>query len=178
MITQALTDDEAEPFLRAGAEVHQALVLLGLSNPSPPLRIRSRPGVRRVPIRRAGHFATVDRAAFGDRMSLDGAALVDSCRVTPEARLAALSTRGQPIGFVIAGRSEHRGYLQRLAVLPDQSGHGYGRALVNHALAWMCRAAVDEVLVNTAPNNHRALALYQSFGFRPRPAQLVQLEFL
>jgi ribosomal protein S18 acetylase RimI-like enzyme len=177
VVTQALTNAEAKPFLQAGAELHQALVLLTLSNPRPPGRASSIPPVRRVPLRRAGQFADIDRAAFGDRMSLDAAALIDSCRVTPAARLASLRNGGDHLGFVVAGRAGDRGYLQRLAVRPEHGGKGYGRALVNHALTWMSRSLVNEILVNTAPDNQRALALYQSFGFRPRSTQLVQLEF-
>jgi ribosomal-protein-alanine N-acetyltransferase len=79
-------------------------------------------------------------------------------------------------GFAITGVAAHVGYLQRLAVEPAAQRHGLGRALVADSLAWMRQRDATRAMVNTAFDNAAALALYASFGFRPRDESLVILE--
>lgn len=59
-----------------------------------------------------------------------------------------------------------------VGVLPDAQGLGVGRAIVEGLLAW-CRATrtgedpgVNRVRLDVFADNHRAIALYESFGFR------------
>ena len=54
--------------------------------------------------------------------------------------------------------------------------HGFGRALVVDGLRWMSRRGVRRALVNTAEDNHAALALYLSLGFRDvgTPLQIME----
>ena len=67
--------------------------------------------------------------------------------------------------YSIAGRAGSMGYLQRLAVSTHCQGLGLGTVLVSDALAWLRRRGARTALVNTPPDNERALALYQRCGF-------------
>ena len=67
------------------------------------------------------------------------------------------------------------GYLQRLAVTTHCQGRGLGTLLVSDALAWLRRRGAQTALVNTPPDNERALALYQRCGFRIEPDRLAVL---
>jgi len=91
---------------------------------------------------------------------------------TPSVRFRVAQVDGRVVGYAIAGRAGRRGYLQRVAVHPDQAGHGLGRALVSDALAWLAGRGAQRAVVNTQEGNAVALALYEALGFRPEPAGL------
>ena len=80
-----------------------------------------------------------------------------------------------PFGYVIHGRASSTGYVQRLAVRPEDSGKGWGTALVLDGLRWMAAGGCVEALVNTHTHNARALALYEHLGFVRLPDGLVVL---
>jgi len=50
-----------------------------------------------------------------------------------------------------------------------------GTLLVLDALNWLQRRGAQTALVNTPPDNERALALYQRCGFRVEPDRLTVL---
>lgn len=190
VITSALNPTEQQGFLAAGFSVREHLHLL--AHPLGPRTTPSRRGGRRietVPSRAAGPdtmrdtaSATVRRARRRDRsavLRIDGQAfdsfwrfdadgLRDALTATPVSRFrVALSDR--VVGYAVTGRSQYRGYLQRLAVEPSEQGRGIGRALVQDALTWLRRRGATSVLVNTQESNLAALALYEDLGFERRP---------
>lgn len=65
-------------------------------------------------------------------------------------------------GITISGR---QGHLDRLAILPEMQGRGYGRSLVQFVLAHMARQRVERVALTTQVDNHRSAALYARLGF-------------
>ena len=115
--------------------------------------------------------ATVDRAAFGAEWSLDTGAVGDVRRATPRhrARATVQPTTGAITAYAITGRDARLGFLQRLAVHPDQQRQGLGLALVHDSLRWLARWRVQRVLVNTPTDNEAALALYERTGFERLP---------
>jgi ribosomal protein S18 acetylase RimI-like enzyme len=113
---------------------------------------------------RLSDISDIDVAAFGADWGLCERAITDVCAATPRHRLRGA---GEPLAaFAISGRDGRQGFLQRLSVSPERQRHGLGRALVIDSLEWMTRWHVQRVLVNTAFDNHAALALYQGLGFR------------
>jgi ribosomal protein S18 acetylase RimI-like enzyme len=66
--------------------------------------------------------------------------------------------------------------VQRLAVHPDARRQGLAAQLLTDALGWMRRRDVRRVLVNTATDNHAALALYRANGFQDQTEDLLILE--
>src|SRR5690606_17116771 len=123
---------------------------------------RDRPGI-----------LALDALAFDDFWSLDDRGLDDAIRATPIARLRVLAGRGSAvIAYSVTGRAGDRGYIQRLAVHPDEQRRGIGVALVADSLRWLRRRGVDHALVNTQERNTAAFSLYVHCGFEPEPAGL------
>ena len=80
------------------------------------------------------------------------------------------------VAFSISGRTDHSGYVQRLAVDPSARRQGLARLLLNDALTWMQRRHIERVMVNTATDNAAALALYATAGFSVEASSLLILE--
>jgi ribosomal protein S18 acetylase RimI-like enzyme len=177
VVTGALAAPEQIAFLGAGFEVKESLHVLSadLSSLTAGWRGHSR---RELTIRRA-HSAdrpavlALDHLAFDPFWRLDDTGLVDALHATPRARFR-VAVSSQPAsslpadiaGYVITGRAGGHGFLQRLAVHPAWQRHGVGRALVLDGLSWLRRRGAERVVVNTQLENRKALALYESLGFR------------
>ena len=157
----------------AGFTVLQELVLLELNSPRRALNSLlpsatanqfNRIATRHLDNHQIADISDIDVAAFGIEWGLCETAITDVCAATPRHRLR---SAGQPLAaFAISGRDGRQGFLQRLSVSPGRQHQGLGRALVLDSLEWMTRWRVQRVLVNTAFDNHAALALYQGLGFR------------
>jgi ribosomal protein S18 acetylase RimI-like enzyme len=169
--TAALSPDEQGPFLASGFEVDEHLHLLAhdltdlgtLPPPSP---------LRRARRRDRQQVLAVDRVAFSPPWRLDTAGLRDALVATPTVHFRVAVVEGRVVGYAVAGRAGRRGYLQRVAVHPDHSDRGLGRALVLDALHWLSRRGAHRAVVNTQEGNAPALHLYEALGFRPEPAGL------
>jgi ribosomal protein S18 acetylase RimI-like enzyme len=178
--TGALFADAAQRFAAAGFTVIDTLALLRIDLAG----TARRPRVATSPLRARRHAeaARVDRAAFGDPWGNDAGDLAEIRRATPihraRARFVSASGDGRRrlVAFAITGAAAGHGYLQRLAVIPDQQGHGHGRALTLDSLAWMRARRLAYGLVNTAVNNERALGLYESVGFNRLADELVVMQ--
>lgn len=132
-----------------------------------------------VPMRRWHHqrAAVVDQAAFGKIWGNDATSLGEIRRATPQHTSRCVHVDGDMAGFVIAGAAGSAGYLQRLAVAPDQRRRGIARALVIDSLCWMRDRQLHSVLVNTGVANGAALELYDGLGFSRMPEHLVIAEY-
>ena len=170
VVTGALSPAESGGFLAAGFEISERLHLLAHD-------LRRLPDAPSdVPLRRARPedepaVLRVDNRAFPSFWRLDRTGLADAIHATPQARWRVAGDDAVH-GYAITGRAGRRGYLQRLAVDPDQSGHGIGAALVVDGLRWLKRWRVDQAVVNTQLDNERALGLYERLGFRRQPLGL------
>jgi ribosomal protein S18 acetylase RimI-like enzyme len=68
-----------------------------------------------------------------------------------------------PIGICVATAYETSGFLGELIVAPDRRGHGVGRQLMDHAIAYLRgRGCVSIYLDGDLP----AIPLYERLGFR------------
>lgn len=166
VITAALAPREAAAFLGAGFEPLHHLVLLrrSLDLPLPRPDVRLRRWRRRT----FDQILEVDRQAFDDFWQFDIVALRDALAATPHRSLRV--TRDDPVeGYALSGVSAARGYLQRLAVRPDNHGQGLGTGLLLDALRWMRTRGALEAFVNTQHENQRAIDLYLGHGFDQEP---------
>ena len=59
-------------------------------------------------------------------------------------------------------------YLAELYVVPDERGHGLGRALMEAAIDTARRAGADHMDLGTSEDDVAARALYESLGFSNR----------
>jgi ribosomal protein S18 acetylase RimI-like enzyme len=169
--TAALAPDEQEPFLAAGFEVDEHLHLLAHDLIDVDAPARPSP-LRRARRRDRPAVLEVDRAAFSAPWRLDLAGLREALLATPSVHFRVAVLDGRVVGYAVAGRAGSRGYLQRVAVHPDQGNHGLGRALVGDALDWLRRRGAHRAVVNTQEGNAAALHLYEAMGFRPEPRGL------
>ena len=116
----------------------------------------------------------IDADAFAPFWRLDAAGVHEARRATPRSRWRV--NRGSPVSaYSITGRAGATGYLQRLAVGSACQGQGLGTMLVFDALGWLQRSGARAALVNTPPDNQRALALYRRCGFTVEPDSLAVL---
>jgi GNAT superfamily N-acetyltransferase len=176
VVTSALTAADSLPFVDAGFEVHERLHLLEhLVDEVPPVCPRE-PGLRRAWRGDRSAVLALDQLAFDDFWRLDQESLRDALQATPAVRFRLSdSAGGGAASYAITGRAGRRGYLQRIAVHPDERRNGWGRALVFDALRWLRRHDARRALVNTQWENHAALALYEACGFRRLPVGLCVL---
>lgn len=174
MVTGALAPGEQAGFLAAGFEVEEELHLLAHEVRDLPPATESERALRRArPSDRTAVLA-VDGVAFPPFWRLDERGLEEAVRATPHARFR-LAADPDVFGYAVTGRAGRRGFLQRLAVAPDRQSAGVGRALVLDGLRWLRRWRVERAVVNTQLQNERALALYESLGFRREPSGLTVL---
>ncbi|MDZ7734336.1 MAG: GNAT family N-acetyltransferase [Acidimicrobiia bacterium] len=127
----------------------------------------------------------MNRTAEHPRSRRPGRSTPSALRPDRSPRSADGHPRGAvPRGDDEPGRLRHnrsgrpRGYLQRLAVHPDERRRGLGRSLVLDSLTWLRRRGATVVLVNTQEDNHAALALVlekESLGFERRAEELAVL---
>jgi ribosomal protein S18 acetylase RimI-like enzyme len=171
VLTSALMPHEQDAFVRVGFEVEEELLLLAHD-------LRLIPGAPQLATRRAeaedrSRVLDVDTVSFPPFWQLDESGLDEALSATPRARFrVATDGTGNPVAYAITGRAGRRGYLQRLAVHPDQRRHGVARALVVDGLRWLRRWRADRALVNTQETNVAAATLYRELGFQPEPARL------
>ena len=75
---------------------------------------------------------------------------------------------GRPavVGMIVLWLLPPEAEIATFAVHPHWRGRGLGRALLRHALAWVCRRGdVQRVFLEVRVDNAPALALYRAFGF-------------
>jgi ribosomal-protein-alanine N-acetyltransferase len=175
--TGALFPNATQAFLESGFHVADTLALLVRPTmQSEPARVRGSVRLRRLRPMMLSEAAAIDRRSFSAPWANDPGALADIMNATPYHRSRSVHLDGRMVAFSISGRADRSGYIQRLAVDPSTRRHGFARLLLDDALRWMWRRDVSEVMVNTATDNHAALALYESIGFERQPGQLLILE--
>jgi ribosomal protein S18 acetylase RimI-like enzyme len=184
VVTSALSRQECVGFLKAGFDIQEELELLShdLAHlPKVPRGLRRARGSDRLSV------LEVDAVSFDPFWRLHKGGLEEALEATPRVRFRVAprslgegpATEGRDrrhrreiAGYVIAGRGQGIGYLQRLAVHPLARRRGLGSTLVFDALTWMHRRGATRALVNTQRSNQAALALYQACGFRVLPEGL------
>ena len=59
-------------------------------------------------------------------------------------------------------------YIYGVAISEEERGKGYGRILMNNALAWCAMKKIKRVYLKVAGNNIPAIELYNKMGFLPK----------
>ncbi len=92
-------------------------------------------------------------------------------RVLPRVLQSALLTlvaehQGRIVGYIMAMATSRGAHIPSFAVLPELQGQGIGRMLLGVMLHRLWVLGYPWVTLNTQEDNHAALHLYRSFGFR------------
>ena len=176
--TGALSPAAASVFADHGFHVIQDLVLLRRELSRRDLFTPPEHLLR--PLRSARAFsaaARIDQSAFAAPWHLDEDGIDEALKATPNHRIRlAVTADDDPAGYLITGRNGAAGFIQRLAVDPTHQGRGIATSLLCDGMNWLARRGVRDVLVNTHHDNHRALDLYERFGFRRLDDELSVLE--
>ena len=174
VITAAVAAPARDLLVNDGFGVRSELTALSRDLGASPRLMAPRGGTRRACRRDLDGVLQVDAEAFSPFWRLDAEGLHEARRATPLSRWRV--NRGLEVAaYCITGRAGSEGYLQRLAVATRCQGQGLGTLLVSDALAWLGRGGARTALVNTPPENERALDLYQRCGFRTQPQPLAVL---
>jgi len=157
-----LPDRESDTWITAGFVPHADLALLekALSSPLPEPTVPIRTGK----VSDWARAAELDQQAFSPGWRLGVIGLADAASATPRSKFL-VAGGAQIDGFAIAGISQRVSYLQRLAVVPEKRSQGLGRSLVRSAALWARSRGARTMLLNTQPDNLRAIELYESEGF-------------
>jgi GNAT superfamily N-acetyltransferase len=175
--TGALFPNAVGAFFDAGFRVADTLTLLTRpATEGTPPRLGGTVRLRRLRPAMLSEAAEIDRRSFSSPWANDPSALGDIMAATPYHRSRSVHLDGRMVAFSISGRADRTGYVQRLAVDPSARRRGFAQLLVDDAVRWMMRRDACEAMVNTASDNHAALALYASFGFERQPGELLILE--
>lgn len=175
-LTPALAVGEQRPFEAAGFVLHERLHLLRHDLVELPERSRLRQNIRRGRRRDVPTALHLDALAFEPFWRLTPEGLTEARMATPRSQFRVI-TGDAVLGYQVTGFARSTGYLQRLAVHPDQAGHGLGTALVADSLHWVRRHRCTQLYVNTQETNNRALELYLRLGFELEPVGLAVLRF-
>jgi ribosomal protein S18 acetylase RimI-like enzyme len=73
---------------------------------------------------------------------------------------------GSPIGALNLQLDEKGGGIYGFGVLPELRGRGYGRQILARTIEYALAEGHRPIFLEVAPENERALGLYQSVGFR------------
>lgn len=175
IVTAALGPRERDALIGAGFDVRSELATLScdLGTEMPGL-VNLRGRTRRGRWRDLDVVLQVDAAAFAPFWRLDADGIREARTATPSSRWR-VNSGDEVHAYSITGRARSQGYLQRLAVAARSQGRGLGTLLVLDALMWLRRGGARTALVNTQPDNERAIRLYQRCGFSTAPDRLAVL---
>lgn len=74
------------------------------------------------------------------------------------------------VATAMAGYDGHRGWVNYLAVAPDQWGRGYGRSMMAEVERQLTAAGCPKLNLQVRTGNSHALAFYRRLGYMPEEA--------
>ncbi len=84
---------------------------------------------------------------------------------TPGVEVALIDADGEPVAYFGVTIFPGWGHLDRIAVVPDQQGRGYGLEALGLAVDTMRQRGARRVGLSTQRTNYRSQRLYERFGF-------------
>jgi len=76
--------------------------------------------------------------------------------------------RRKPVGFCLAAYRENRGHIITIDVLEAYRRHKIGSRLLEAVEHRLAKSGVREVILETATENHSAIAFWEKHGYRTR----------
>lgn len=107
----------------------------------------------------------IDRKSFQGFWGMSRLGLEEALETNPATTLLTAPGDTHPGGFAIVGAQWAVAYLHRIAVRPDRSGEGLGRALLEAAMRWGAAHGAKAMVLNVRAENARAIRLYARSGF-------------
>jgi N-acetylglutamate synthase len=72
------------------------------------------------------------------------------------------------VGCLLAGHDGRRGYLDHLAVLPENRRHGIARTLAHHRAVALSRFGIEKLHVDAVESNREGRAFWRHAGWAQR----------
>ena len=86
----------------------------------------------------------------------------------PGAACLIAAIRRKPIGFCLTSHRENRGHIITIDVLEGYRRHKIGSRLLEAVGSRLAKSGVREVILETATENHSAIAFWEKHGYRTR----------
>ena len=86
----------------------------------------------------------------------------------PGADCLIAAIRRKPIGFCLTSHRENRGHIITIDVLEAYRRHKIGSRLLEAVESRLAKSGVSEVILETATENHSAIAFWEKHGYRTR----------
>lgn len=90
-------------------------------------------------------------------------------KVQPEGLLVGINQDGDLVATIKAGYDGHRGWINSLAVKPEERGQDYGKQMMDHAIALLTAWGAVKVNLQIRGGNTSLKAYYESLGFEEEP---------
>ncbi len=94
---------------------------------------------------------------------------IDLCLATPHARLFVGVVGEQVVATCMAGQDGHRGWLHRVATLPEHRRRGLAHQLVAHAEAWLGERGVPKINLQILQTNAAVQGFWEHLGYAAEP---------
>ena len=156
---------------RAGMELLEEVITYELDRH--PQISRSSSPLRRRPVTpfdgsAIEHLLAIDQAAF-PWLWRNNRREFDVYLRTPGVAVTLLEAEGAPVAYVGSTLFSGWGHLDRIAVLPEYQGHGFGQHALAIAIDALRRQGARRVALSTQRTNWRSQRLYERFGFERTP---------
>ena len=125
----------------------------------------------------AGDFAAVTALWDATGISIhynDPAKNIALMLTTHDCQLYVGAEDERVIGSIMVGHEGHRGWLYKLAVLPEFQGKGLGRDLVRQAERWLVARGVPKVNLMIRDTNIKVREFYQRLGYEVAARTVMQ----
>lgn len=90
-------------------------------------------------------------------------------------RIAVIESGQRMAGFCKVDMLQGRGKIDYLVVLPELRRQGYGRALMDWAMAVLRQQKAEQIEVKVVDGNNDAIRLYESYGFQVNAQILLKI---
>ena len=109
----------------------------------------------------------IDQACYAADVAYSRAELRAYLRF-PNADCLMAVMRGKPMGFCLTAHRENRGHIITIDVLEAYRRHKIGSRLLEAVESHLAKSGVREVILETATENHSAIAFWEKHGYRTR----------
>jgi ribosomal-protein-alanine N-acetyltransferase len=109
----------------------------------------------------------IDQACYAADVAYSRAELRAYLRF-PNADCLMAVMRVKPVGFCLTAHREKRGHIITIDVLEAYRRHKIGSRLLDDVESRLAESGVNEVILETATENHSAIAFWEKHGYRTR----------
>lgn len=157
---------------RAGLEMLEEVITYELGSVREPWSGSDHIGLKRV---EANDEAAIDLVASIDQASFpwlwrNNRAEFDVYLDTPGVEVWLVEADDDPVGYFGVTLFPDWGHLDRIAVVPEQQGRGFGLETLGLAVDTMRKRGARRIGLSTQRSNRRSQRLYERFGFQRTPA--------